>query len=154
MKRSMFVLFSLLIAATMMLSSCAPAVTTAAPATAAPATVAPATAAPATAAPVTGAPIEVTFWHAYGTGSAEETALTAVLAQAAIDLPQYKINVLQIPFNDIFNKYRTDVAAGGGPDMFVAIMRPCPFRACPLMGNSMAFRNPSRPWPSGMTRPN
>ncbi len=64
--------------------------------------------------------IEVTFWHAYGTGSAEEAALAKILEQAAVDLPQYKINVLQVPFNDIFNKYRTDVAAGGGPDMFIA----------------------------------
>ena len=65
-------------------------------------------------------PIEVTFWHAYGTGSAEEIALGKVLEMAAADMPQYTINVLQIPFNDIFNKYRTDVAAGGGPDMFIA----------------------------------
>ncbi|MCX6065465.1 MAG: extracellular solute-binding protein, partial [Chloroflexi bacterium] len=64
--------------------------------------------------------IEVTFWHAYGTGSAEEAALTKVLAAAAVDMPQYKINVLQVPFADIYNKYRTDVAAGGGPDMFIA----------------------------------
>ena len=63
---------------------------------------------------------EVTFWHAYGTGSAEEVVLTKILEQAATDLPQYKINVLQVPFNDIFNKYDTDVAAGGGPDMFIA----------------------------------
>lgn len=63
---------------------------------------------------------EVTFWHAYGTGSAEEIALAKLLEQAATDLPQYKINVLQVPFNDIFNKYDTDVAAGGGPDMFIA----------------------------------
>lgn len=63
---------------------------------------------------------EVTFWHAYGTGSAEEVVLTKILEQAASDLPQYKINVLQVPFNDIFNKYDTDVAAGGGPDMFIA----------------------------------
>ncbi len=77
------------------------------------------TAAPqATTAPA--AQTEVTFWHAYGTGSAEEVALSGVLALAAEDLPQYKINVLQIPFDQIFNKYRTDVAAGGGPDMFVA----------------------------------
>src|SRR5512137_220878 len=118
MKRSMFVLFSLMLATAMLLASCGAPATTAAPATAAPATQAPATAAPATAAPV---PVtEVTFWHAYGTGSLEEVALTAVLAKAAVDLPQYKINVLQVPFNDIFNKYRTDVAAGGGPDMFVA----------------------------------
>ncbi len=63
---------------------------------------------------------EVTFWHAYGTGSAEEVALAKVLEAAATDLPQYKINVLQVPFNDIYNKYRTDVAAGAGPDMFIA----------------------------------
>lgn len=69
---------------------------------------------------VSAAQVEVTFWHAYGTGSAEETAMTTLLTQAAIDLPQYKINVLQVPFNDIYTKYRTDVAAGGGPDMFIA----------------------------------
>src|SRR3972149_726300 len=63
---------------------------------------------------------EVTFWHAYGTGSAEETAMSALGEPAATDLPNIKINVLQIPFNDIFNKYRPDVAAGGGPDMFIA----------------------------------
>jgi arabinogalactan oligomer/maltooligosaccharide transport system substrate-binding protein len=65
-------------------------------------------------------PLEVTFWHAYGTGSAEEIALTGLLEQAATDMPGYTINVLQVPFNDLFNKYRTDVAAGGGPDMFIA----------------------------------
>ena len=122
MKRPIFVLASLMIIATMVLSACGATPTTA-PATQAPA---PATAAPVpvllpteTTAP-TVAQTEVTFWHAYGTGSAEEQALTAVLAKAAVDLPQYKINVLQVPFNDIYNKYSTDVAAGGGPDMFVA----------------------------------
>jgi arabinogalactan oligomer/maltooligosaccharide transport system substrate-binding protein len=63
---------------------------------------------------------EVTFWHAYGTGSAEEATLTKLLEQAKTDMPDVTINVLQVPFNDIFNKYRTDVAAGGGPDMFIA----------------------------------
>lgn len=63
---------------------------------------------------------EVTFWHAYATGSAEETALAALLEQAKTDLPNVTINVLQVPFNDIFTKYDTDVAAGGGPDMFIA----------------------------------
>jgi arabinogalactan oligomer/maltooligosaccharide transport system substrate-binding protein len=124
MKRPIFVLASLMLAATMILSACgAKTPATQAPVVAAPATAAPATAAPATVAPATEKPVvqtEVTFWHAYGTGSAEEAALTEVLAKAAVDLPQYKINVLQVPFNDIFNKYSTDVAAGGGPDMFVA----------------------------------
>jgi arabinogalactan oligomer/maltooligosaccharide transport system substrate-binding protein len=112
MKRTIFVLVSTLVLATMLLAACGPAATEPI-ATGVPATEAPATEAPAEV-------IEVTFWHAYGTGSAEEIALANVLAQAAIDLPQYKINVLQVPFNDIFNKYRTDVAAGGGPDMFIA----------------------------------
>lgn len=65
-------------------------------------------------------PVEVTFWHAYGTGSAEEVALTKLLEQAVVDMPEITINVLQVPFNDIYNKYRTDVAAGAGPDMFIA----------------------------------
>ena len=63
---------------------------------------------------------EVTFWHAYGTGSAEEIALGKILEQAKTDMPNITINVLQVPFNDIYNKYRTDVASGAGPDMFIA----------------------------------
>jgi arabinogalactan oligomer/maltooligosaccharide transport system substrate-binding protein len=94
MKSKLMLLTSILVVATMVLTACGGGTTT--------------------------EQIEVTFWHAYGTGSAEEVALAKVLEQAAIDLPQYKINVLQVPFNDVFNKYRTDVAAGGGPDMFIA----------------------------------
>jgi arabinogalactan oligomer/maltooligosaccharide transport system substrate-binding protein len=122
MKRKVLTLISFMLIATFALAACGPAATpTAAPTEAA--TEAPtgaATEAPTEAA--TEAPVmsEVTFWHAYGTGSAEEVALTKALEQAAIDLPNVTINVLQVPFNDIYNKYRTDVAAGGGPDMFIA----------------------------------
>ncbi len=123
MKSKLTLLFSFVIVASILLAACGAPAATEAPAAPA-ATEAPAapaaTEAPAPTAEPTAAPVEVTFWHAYGTGSAEETALTKVLAQAAIDMPQYKINVLQIPFADIYTKYRTDVAAGGGPDMFVA----------------------------------
>src|SRR6266508_1276310 len=101
MKNKFSVLFGLLLIASMILSACGGAKPAA-------------TEAPAAASG------EVTFWHAYGTGSAEEVALTKLLAQAKTDLPNIKINVLQVPFNDIYNKYRTDVAAGGGPDMFIA----------------------------------
>lgn len=97
MKKSLFVLLSTLIVGSILLAACGGG-----------------EAAPAD---VQG---EVTFWHAYGTGSAEEVALTKILEQAKTDLPDVTINVLQVPFNDIFNKYRTDVAAGGGPDMFIA----------------------------------
>lgn len=121
MKKQLLAALSLLLIASFALAACAPA---AAPATEAPAaTEAPmATEAPAVEPTVAPAaePIEVTFWHAYGTGSTEETAMGKILEQAAVDMPQYKINVLQVPFNDIYNKYRTDVAAGGGPDMFIA----------------------------------
>jgi arabinogalactan oligomer/maltooligosaccharide transport system substrate-binding protein len=115
-----------------MLSACggaAPTATQPPAATQAPATEAPtqaateapaATASPAATEAPAGASGEVTFWHAYGTGSAEEVALGKLLDQAKTDLPNIKINVLQVPFNDIYNKYRTDVAAGGGPDMFIA----------------------------------
>jgi arabinogalactan oligomer/maltooligosaccharide transport system substrate-binding protein len=129
MKSKLWMLLGLLVIASMVLAACGGG---GAPATSAPeepaATEAPATEAPeepaATEAPATeaapGEVTEVTFWHAYGTGSAEEEALAKVLEQAAVDLPQYQINVLQVPFNDIYNKYRTDVASGAGPDMFIA----------------------------------
>jgi peptide/nickel transport system substrate-binding protein len=58
MKKQLYVLVALLMAASMVLAACG-ATPTAAPATAAPATAAPATAAPATAAPATPAPADV-----------------------------------------------------------------------------------------------
>jgi len=115
MVKKLLPLISILLIATLVLAACAKP--TAAP-TAAPTKAPVATEAPTEAPTV--APVEVTFWHAYGTGSAEEVALAKNLAQAAIDMPEITINVLQVPFNDIYNKYRTDVAAGGGPDMFIA----------------------------------
>ncbi|MHB9082523.1 MAG: extracellular solute-binding protein, partial [Bellilinea sp.] len=115
-------LISILLIAAFALAACKPAATaTPEPVVEPTAAAGEPTAAPAepTAEPAA-EPVEVTFWHAYGTGSAEEVTLTKLLAQAAVDLPDVKINVLQVPFNDIYNKYRTDVAAGSGPDMFIA----------------------------------
>ena len=123
MRKSLFVLASLLLIASVVLTACGGGAATPEPAQPAePAAPEPTTAPvePAATEAPAAEPVEVTFWHAYGTGSAEEVALSKVLEQAAVDLPQYKINVLQVPFNDIYNKYRTDVAAGGGPDMFIA----------------------------------
>lgn len=115
MNKKLLVLISILMITAFALAACAKP--TAAPTAAPVKTEAPMETAAPTEAP---APVEVTFWHAYGTGSAEELALAKNLEQAAIDLPNIKINVLQVPFNDIYNKYRTDVAAGSGPDMFIA----------------------------------
>jgi len=119
MKKSLWTVLSLLLIASVLLTACGTAATEAPAATEPAATQPPAATEPAATQPPA-APVEVTFWHAYGTGSAEEIALTKVLDQAAKDLPNIKINVLQVPFNDIYNKYRTDVASGAGPDMFIA----------------------------------
>jgi arabinogalactan oligomer / maltooligosaccharide transport system substrate-binding protein len=117
MKKNLLVLLSALMIVSLALSACgSPAV----PATEAPSSNATESPATANTEVPAGEVVEVTFWHAYATGSAEEAALAKLIEQAATDLPQYKINVLQVPFNDVFNKYDTDVAAGGGPDMFIA----------------------------------
>ena len=67
--------------------------------------------------PVTGT---VTLWHAYGTGSSEEAAINELVEAAKAANPEAEINVLQIPFDQIFNKFQTEVTSGGGPDMFIA----------------------------------
>lgn len=116
-------LISILLIAVFVLAACAPKATpepTTAPVVEPTKAPVEPTKAPEPTATTAPAPVEVTFWHAYGTGSAEEVALTNLLAKAATDMPDVKINVLQVPFNDIYNKYRTDVAAGAGPDMFIA----------------------------------
>ncbi|MBE2224832.1 MAG: ABC transporter substrate-binding protein, partial [Anaerolineae bacterium] len=61
----------------------------------------------------------VSLWHAYGTGSAEEQALAVIVDNARAEYPDLTIDVLQIPFDQIFNKWQTEVAAGEGPDMFI-----------------------------------
>jgi len=65
-------------------------------------------------------PVEVTLWHSYQTGSAEEATINELVKRAIAANPTWKIDVLQIPFDQIFNKYQTEVSAGAGPDMFVA----------------------------------
>ena len=63
---------------------------------------------------------ELTFWHSYGSGGGETAALEAVLENVRAANPGLTINVVEQPFDQIFNKWNTDVAAGGGPDLFIA----------------------------------
>jgi arabinogalactan oligomer/maltooligosaccharide transport system substrate-binding protein len=84
------------------------------------ATTAPATEAPATEAPPAGLSGEVTLWHSYGSGGGETGALNKVLDAVRAANPDLTINVVEQPFDQIFNKWRTDVAAGAGDDMFIA----------------------------------
>jgi arabinogalactan oligomer / maltooligosaccharide transport system substrate-binding protein len=114
-------------------SSSATTAPSAAPATAAPATAAPATEAPSmapseapsmapSAAPTEAALSgELTVWNAYGSGgTAEGKAFEQILAKFATDYPGVKINALDVPFSDLYTKFETEAAAGGGPDMFIA----------------------------------
>jgi len=128
MSKKFWTLFSLLLIAAMMLAACQPKATeTAAPTEEQPVAteeqpVATEEQPVATEEPVVeaGPTGEVTLWHAYQTGSSEESTLQELIGNAQKAFPDLTINVLQIPFSDIFNKYQTEVAAGGGPDMFVA----------------------------------
>ena len=63
---------------------------------------------------------ELTFWHSYGSGGGETGALNKVLDKVRAANPDLTINVAEQPFDQIFNKWNTDVAAGGGPDLFIA----------------------------------
>jgi arabinogalactan oligomer/maltooligosaccharide transport system substrate-binding protein len=62
----------------------------------------------------------VTLWHSYHTGGSEEQAITQAVAAYQKANPNVTVNVLAIPFDQIFNKWETEVAAGGGPDMYTA----------------------------------
>jgi arabinogalactan oligomer/maltooligosaccharide transport system substrate-binding protein len=69
------------------------------------------------AAPLSG---ELTLWHSYGSGGGETGALNKVLDKVRAENPDLKVNVAEQPFDQIFNKWNTDVGAGGGPDLFIA----------------------------------
>jgi arabinogalactan oligomer / maltooligosaccharide transport system substrate-binding protein len=106
-----------LIAALAMVSACAPAPTpapTAAPPTAAPA------AAPTTAPAAATSIGAVTIWDGYHTGDNEEKSINQLVAAAGKQFPDAKITVLEIPFDQLFNKFETEAATGGGPDMYIA----------------------------------
>jgi len=63
---------------------------------------------------------ELTVWHSYGSGGGETGAFMKVLGEITAANKDLKINVVEQPFSDIFNKWQTDVLAGGGPDMYIA----------------------------------
>jgi arabinogalactan oligomer/maltooligosaccharide transport system substrate-binding protein len=92
MKRPIFVFVTLIIVATLALSACGQA------------------AAPAT----------LTIWHGYHAGGSEEATINTIVKNYMAANPNVKITVLEVPFDQLFNKYETDTAAGGGPDMFTA----------------------------------
>jgi arabinogalactan oligomer / maltooligosaccharide transport system substrate-binding protein len=63
----------------------------------------------------------ITIWEAYGaSGSAEKAAFDKIVANVKAANPGLTVNVLDVPFNQLFNKFETEAASGGGPDLYIA----------------------------------
>jgi len=119
MKTKVSLLFSLLLITAFVLSACgAPATEKAPVVTEAPATEAPVvTEAPATEAPAA-EPVTISLWHSYHPDENEEKAFNQILEAYKAAHPEVTVEVLYVPFDQLANKWSTEVAAGGGPDMF------------------------------------
>jgi arabinogalactan oligomer / maltooligosaccharide transport system substrate-binding protein len=64
---------------------------------------------------------KVTIWEAYGaSGSAEKAAFDKIVANVKSANPGLTVDVLDVPFNQLFNKFETEAASGGGPDLYIA----------------------------------
>jgi len=104
-------------------AACTSGAATTAPSAEAPSAAAPSVEAPSTA-PESQAPAgltgELTLWESYASGGGELGGFNHILDGIKAANPDLKINVVEQPFSDIFNKWNTDVAAGGGADMFIA----------------------------------
>lgn len=64
---------------------------------------------------------ELTIWHAYGSsgGNAEFKAFSRIIEGIEALNPDLKLTVLEVPFADIFKKFETESATGGGPDLYI-----------------------------------
>ena len=117
---------SLLAGVAILAAACGSGSATTAPESTAPESTAPESMAPESMAPESMAPSaeplvgEITLWHSYGSGGGETGAFQKALGAILVANKDLKVNVVEQPFSDIFNKWNVDVAAGGGPDMFVA----------------------------------
>jgi arabinogalactan oligomer/maltooligosaccharide transport system substrate-binding protein len=61
---------------------------------------------------------ELTLWHGW-TGAEADTLNNDILPAWQTAHPNVKINVLAVPFDQLKNKYSTDAATGGGPDLLI-----------------------------------
>jgi len=95
MNKKLFALLSILLIAAFALSACGPQA-------------------------ASSGPTALTIWHGYHAGGSEESTINTLVAQYQKDHPNVTITVLEVPFDQLFNKWDTAVAAGGGPDMFTA----------------------------------
>jgi arabinogalactan oligomer/maltooligosaccharide transport system substrate-binding protein len=116
-------LAGLLAGVVLVAAACSSGAATTAPSAEAPSAAAPSVEAPS-AAPESQAPAgltgELTLWESYASGGGELGGFNHILDGIKAANPGLTINVVEQPFSDIFNKWNTDVAAGGGADMFIA----------------------------------
>ncbi len=115
--------FAMLLATTAIIAAACSGGGTTSPAPSADAST-PASTAPSTA-PESQAPAglvgSVSLWHSYSSGAGTELdALNQVLDAVKAANPDLTVEVLEVPFSDIYNKWNTDVATGAGPTMFIA----------------------------------
>ena len=63
---------------------------------------------------------DLTLWHTYSSGAGTELdALNTVIANVAAANPGLNVEVLEVPFGDVFNKWQLEVASGEGPDLMI-----------------------------------
>jgi arabinogalactan oligomer/maltooligosaccharide transport system substrate-binding protein len=64
---------------------------------------------------------KLTIWEAYGaSGKSEKDAFDAMVDLVMHDNPGLNVTVLDVPFNNLFTKFETAAATGGGPDLYIA----------------------------------
>ena len=119
MKKQLFVLATLVMAASMFLAACGGAVTTVAPPTVAPATVAPATVAPATAVPVPPGKVLIRWTIGLGTGADPGQVPIENAVVADFNKSQDKIYLVDevIPNASAPDTVATEIAAGAAGDI-------------------------------------
>lgn len=58
--------------------------------------------------------------HAYSPGTGEELGLKSVVSATLAAQPGLSVSLLYTAFNNIYNVWNNQVAAGGGPDLYIA----------------------------------
>jgi arabinogalactan oligomer/maltooligosaccharide transport system substrate-binding protein len=99
MKKNVLVILGVMVLVSMLAAQCGGAAPTAAPEEEGPST----------------EPVTISIWHGY-TETEEETFSQAVSDFMAAN-PNVTIEVLAVPFQELQNKFQTEVAAGGGPTL-------------------------------------
>jgi len=61
---------------------------------------------------------ELTLWHGW-TGAEADTLNNDVLPAWEAAYPDIKVETLAVPFDQLKNKYQTETATGGGPDLLI-----------------------------------